>query len=137
MGLILDSTFLIDSERKGLRFDDALAQLFLQTSQDEARLSAVSVIELEHGYWRAVSPEQRKRRREYLDAVYRALIIEPLTYRIALLAGKIDGLTKAAGQTIATPDLQIGATAQYLGFGLATHNVRHFRMIPGLQVHEL
>ena len=33
---------------------------------------------------------------------------------------------------IALGDLLIGATALELGYGLITHDVRHFRMIPDL-----
>jgi predicted nucleic acid-binding protein len=34
-------------------------------------------------------------------------------------------------------DLQIGVTALHFGFAIATLNVRHFEMIPGLLVHRL
>jgi predicted nucleic acid-binding protein len=32
------------------------------------------------------------------------------------------------------PDLVIGTTALYLGFDVMTHNLKHFRLIPGLNV---
>jgi predicted nucleic acid-binding protein len=32
------------------------------------------------------------------------------------------------------PDLLIGATALELGYAVATHNSRHFELIPGLTV---
>jgi predicted nucleic acid-binding protein len=34
-------------------------------------------------------------------------------------------------------DLVIGATALYLGFGVATLNVEHFKLIPGLDIVTL
>lgn len=34
-------------------------------------------------------------------------------------------------------DLLIGVTALELGYGVATHNVRHFHMVPGLSVMRL
>jgi predicted nucleic acid-binding protein len=33
-------------------------------------------------------------------------------------------------------DLIIGASALELGYAIATHNVRHFRLIPGLDVRQ-
>ena len=43
---------------------------------------------------------------------------------------------RAGGQRylIAIEDLVIGATALHLGFDVATLNVRHFQVIPGLTV---
>jgi predicted nucleic acid-binding protein len=36
--------------------------------------------------------------------------------------------------TIAFEDLLIAATALQLGYGVATSNIRHFQVIPGLTV---
>ena len=38
------------------------------------------------------------------------------------------------GNIIPFIDLLIGATALHLGYSLKTTNVRHFRLIPGLDV---
>jgi predicted nucleic acid-binding protein len=35
---------------------------------------------------------------------------------------------------IAFEDLTIGATALHLGFDIATLNVKHFQLIPGLKI---
>jgi predicted nucleic acid-binding protein len=45
-------------------------------------LSAISVVELEHGIYRARSPEQAATRRMYLDAVFAAIPVEPFTREI-------------------------------------------------------
>jgi predicted nucleic acid-binding protein len=55
----------------------------------------------------------------------------------ALLAGKIDGEQRAKGVSIPSADLLIGATALEYGYALATTNLRHFQMIPGLQIVQL
>ena len=65
------------------------------------------------------------------------MIVHPLTLEIAQLAGKIEGEQAAKGIAIAFEDLLIGATALHLGFDVATLNVRHFRLIPGLQIITL
>jgi predicted nucleic acid-binding protein len=100
-------------------------------------ISAVSVVELEHGFWRAQTPEQSQRRRIYLDEVLIAIKVQPFTTEIAQLAAKIDAQERRTGKVIPFADLQIGVTALYLGSAIATLNVRHFEMIPGLVVHRL
>jgi predicted nucleic acid-binding protein len=47
---------------------------------------------------------------------------------------RIDADLRKSGLTVATADLPIGVTALYLGYDIGTRNVRHFRMIPGLNV---
>ena len=61
-------------------------------------------------------------------------IVHPVTVEIAELAGRIEGEQAAVGVSIAFEDLLIGTTALHLGYALATLNVRHFQIIPGLQV---
>jgi predicted nucleic acid-binding protein len=100
-------------------------------------ISAVSVIELEHGYWRARTAEQSQRRRLYLDEVFGAIAAQPFTKEIAQLAAKIDAEARRGGQVIPFADLQIGVTALHFGFAMATLNVRHFEMIPGLVLQRL
>ena len=52
----------------------------------------------------------------------------------ARLAGRVEGDQAALGVTIAFEDLLIAASALHLGFGVATGNVRHFEVVPGLTV---
>lgn len=65
------------------------------------------------------------------------LPVEPFTREMAVLAAKIDAEMKKVGLVIATADLLIGVTALHLGYAIGTRNVRHFRMIPGLNVLPL
>jgi predicted nucleic acid-binding protein len=53
------------------------------------------------------------------------------------VAGRIEGEHSARGVSVAFEDLLIGATALHLDFAVATLNVRHFRLIPGLPVIQL
>ena len=62
------------------------------------------------------------------------MIVYPVTLEIARLAGKIEGEQAARGISIAFEDLLIGTTALYLGYAVATLDVQHFRLIPGLAV---
>ena len=104
---------------------------------DAIALATVSVIELEHGIWRAQDAAQAKLRRKFLDDLFASIPAYPLTFDIARRAARIDGETKRRGVIIPFQDLVIGATALEFDYGVATHNVRHFQMIPDLVVKQL
>ena len=94
-------------------------------------------MELEHGWHRAVTREAAERRRRYLDEVFAVIPVEPFTREMGALAAKVDADIKKAGLAVATADLLIGVTALHYGYAVGTCNIRHFRMIPGLQVLPL
>jgi len=52
----------------------------------EIVLSAISVVELEHGIYRARSPQQAAKRRSYLDTFFAAIPTEPFTREIGQIA---------------------------------------------------
>jgi len=110
MGLVLDSSVLIAAEREKRAVSQLLASLSTEHSETEFLLSSISVMELEHGWHRANTPEA---------------------------AAKIDADMKKVGLVIATADLLIGITALHLDYAIGTRNVRHFNMIPGLKVLPL
>jgi tRNA(fMet)-specific endonuclease VapC len=95
------------------------------------------VIELEHGIWRTKDAAQAERRRKFFEDLFAAVPTYPLTFDIARRAARIDGETKRKGVVIPFQDLVIGATALEFDYGLATHNVRHFQMIPDLVLKQL
>ena len=70
----------------------------------------------------------------FVDELVRDIPAYPLTAEIASLAGRIEGNGAARGIVIPFEDLLIGATALHLGFAVVTGNVRHFSLIPGLNV---
>ena len=57
-----------------------------------------------------------------------------VTVMVALRVGQIDGENQAKGVRLPLADLLIGVTALELGYSVATGNLRHFQMIPGLAV---
>jgi predicted nucleic acid-binding protein len=137
MGLILDSGVLIVAERDAKPVSGLLATLEHEHGGTEIVLSAISVIELEHGLHRAQTAEQARKRREYLDAVFAAIPVEPFTREMAEIAAKVDAEARQLGRVIPFSDLLIGATALHFGYGVGTRNLRHFRMIPNLEVIQL
>lgn len=137
MGLILDSSILIAGERGGESVRQILQRVQAAHGETESALSAVTIVELTHGIYRAKSDEDRERRRAFTEELCRDMVVHPVTLEIAQLAGRIEGTQAARGVSIAFEDLLIGATALHLGYSVLTVNVRHFRLIPALSVVQL
>jgi|SRR5271168_3927233 len=134
MGLILDSSILIAGERGGESVRAILQRVQLTHGETESGLSAVTIVELTHGIYRAVTDADRERRRAFTEELCRDVTVHPVTLEIAQLAGRVEGEQAARGVSIAFEDLLIGSTALHLGYAVATLNVRHFQFIPGLSV---
>lgn len=137
MGLVLDSGVLIAAERDAKPVSEVLATLEQEHGETDIVLSSITVVELEHGVHRANTAELARKRRDYLDAVFAAIPVEPFTKDMGQLAGELDAEAKQAGRVIPFPDLLIGATAIHFDYAVGTRNVRHFQIIPGLQVLKL
>ncbi len=137
MGLILDTSILIAGERRGETVKQVLERVQAAHSEMEAALSAISVVELTHGIYRARTDRDRERRRAFSEELCRDMIVHPVSLAIAQLAGRIEGEQAAVGNIIAFEDLLIGATALHLGFAILSLNVKHFHRIPGLKVLSL
>jgi tRNA(fMet)-specific endonuclease VapC len=137
VGLVLDSTVLIASERRGLNAHQTLAQIALRFPGQPFAVSSVTLMELAHGIARANTPQRAATRRQFLEELVTASLVHDITARIALRAGQIDGESTARGIRIPTSDLLIGATALELGYKVLTGNLRHFQAIPGLGVESI
>jgi tRNA(fMet)-specific endonuclease VapC len=135
--MILDTSILIDSERRSEGVEDILRRIRSAHGEIDVALSTVSVVELSHGIYRARTEADRARRRVFAEGVFHGLIVHPMTLEIAQLAGRIEGEQAAKGIAIDFEDLIIGATALHLGFDITTTNVKHFQRIPGLNVVTL
>jgi len=78
-----------------------------------------------------------KHRKTFVEELFQAVAVHSLTLKVARLAGRIHGEQVGQGISIDFPDLIIGATALHLGFDVVTLNVRHFQMIPDLNIVSL
>lgn len=134
MGLIVDSSVVIVAERRGDTVEKLIEQMFFVAGDQDAALSSVGLTELVHGIYRAQTPEIGLRRESFMKELLRDLTVYPYTRETAMLAGKIDGEQQKQGLTIPFGDLLIGATALSLGFSVLTVNLRHFRLIPNLEI---
>lgn len=137
MGLILDSSVVIAAERRGDTVEKLIEQVIGATGDQDAALSSMGLTELAHGIYRAQNNAMRLRRQSFVDELLRDLTVYPYTKATALLAAKIDGEQQAQGVTVPFSDLLIGSTALELGYSVATVNLRHFRLIPSLQIISL
>ena len=137
MGLVLDSSTLITAEREKRSISQILSLLEIDYAESQIILSSITVMELEYGWHRAQNAEVALQRRRYLDEVFAIIPVAPFTREMGALAARIDAEVRGVGRVIATADLLIGVTALYYGYSVGTRNVRHFRMIPNLNVVEL
>jgi predicted nucleic acid-binding protein len=104
MGLVLDSGVLIIAERNAESVSDLLITLAQVHGETDIVLSSITVMELEHGFHRADTPERAKKRREYLDTVFAAIPVEPFSKEMAQAAAKIDADAKQSGFVIPFAD---------------------------------
>ena len=90
MGIILDSSILIAAERGGEGVGQILKRVRAAHGETEAGLSAVTIVELTHGIYRAKTDANRKRRQSFTDELCLDVPVHPLTLEVAQLAGKIE-----------------------------------------------
>ncbi len=136
LGVILDSSIMIEAERPQLNVAEFLRQVVQKIGERKAALSSIAVAELAHGIYRANTSDRRNRRRVFLDDLKAALPVYPVTDTTAELVGKIGGESSARGVNISIDDLLIGACALERGYAIATRNIRYFGKIPGLNIIE-
>lgn len=137
MGLILDSSVLITAERQGWNARQMLTAIARAAGNVDIAISVVTLIELAHGAARADTAARQAKRQQFIQELLRALPIHPVTVTIALRVGRVDGENQAKGLRLPLADLLIGVTALELGYSVATGNLRHFQLIPGLSVTQL
>jgi predicted nucleic acid-binding protein len=136
MGLILDSSVLIKADRQGQNARQMLTAISRTAGETEIALSVVTLIELAHGAARADTAQRKQKRQQFIQELLTALPVHPVTAPVALRVGQIDGENQAKGVRLPLADLLIGVTALELGYQVATGNLRHFEMIPGLSVMQ-
>ena len=137
MGLILDSSIAVAAERRGHNVPHILEQIRAAYGEIDVGLSVVTIAELVHGAYRAKTDAQRLRRLAFVEELCRDVPIHPVTLEIAQSIGRIEGQQATKGISLSFEDLAIGVTALELSFEVATLNLRHFQMIPGLRIVSL
>jgi len=130
MGVILDTSVLIEAERRKFEIDK-----FTENREEEPfGLSVISVAELLHGVRRADSTRRRLKRSAYVEKVIELFPIYAFEISIARIYTELWSDLSKRGIQIGAHDLIIGSTALSLGFSVATYNRRHFDRIEGLKI---
>jgi predicted nucleic acid-binding protein len=134
MGVIIDSSVAIATARARESPFQALERIRLLVGDQPVALSAIGYTELVHGIYRGPTNAHRLVSRAFVETFVADLPVYPYTRETAELAGRIDAEQRIEGFHIPFSDLLIGATALQLDFAVLTTNLRHFRLIPGLEV---
>ncbi len=137
MGLLLDSSVLVGAYGRIRPLTELLEALQTEFGEHKLMVSAITVLELEHAFWRSGAPGIAVRRRAYLDQLFASVPVQSFTMEIADLAGHIGAKAIELECSIPLADLQIGATALYYRFDVVASNGARFEGIPGLKVREI
>jgi len=133
MGVILDTTVLIQAERQEFEIDK-----FTENREEEIfGISVITVAELLHGVHRADSTKRRLKRSAYVEKVIELFPIYNFDTSIARIYAELWSELSQKGIQIGAHNLIIGSTALSLGFSVVTYNVRHFERIEGLKIEDL
>lgn len=133
MGLILDTSVLIATERGRFRLSD----LYRAYAREQFHIAAITVAELAHGVERADTPERRTARAAIIEQFLAHL--EVLEYDAAVArrhAVLWAGLEKK-GKMIGPYDLLIAATALAHDYGVVTLNSSEFQRVPALALVDV
>lgn len=130
MAILIDTSVLIDVERRGGTLERAIGE-------QERAISAITVSELLHGVHRAVGESVRVRREAFVEHLLGSLEALPVTMAVARAHAGIWAGLERKGKMIGAHDLWIAATALTHGMSLATANAAEFERIPGLTVVAL
>lgn len=136
LGLVLDTSSIIEAERKREPVVSFLRSLREQFGPVEICMSAITLAELVHAIERATSEEIKVRRRSFIDEIKRHVPVVPVTEEMAERAGVISGRSARVGLKIPMEDLLIGVAALQQGYAVLTLNRGHFDRIPELRVLE-
>ncbi len=112
MGVILDTSVLIEAERREFDIDK-----FTEHREEETfGLSVITAAELLHGVHRADSTKRRLKRSAYVEKVIESFPIYKFDISIARIYAELWSDLRSKGIQIGAHDLIIGATALSLGF---------------------
>lgn len=130
MGILIDSSVLIEAERGHLDLDRRLAS----AGEEPMAISSITASELLHGVHRARTPSQRTRRDQFVGWVLEEFPIFDFGLSEARTHAMLWADLRSRGLLVEAHDLIIGATALTVDFGVATANLRDFRRIRDLVV---
>ena len=100
LGLVLDSSVIIEAERKRQTVEEFLSGIRQTFGEIEISISVVTVAELAHGVARANTSEIRDRRRSFIDELKKHVPVHPVLDESGEIAGKLSGELAATGRKL-------------------------------------
>lgn len=127
MGLILDTSVIIEAEKKRLSFKKF-------SNLGNAYMSAITVSELLLGVHLASDEEKKIKRATFVEKVIKSIASLPFQEEEARIYARLIAHLRHKHIMIDAHDVMIAATALEKGFPVLTTNVKHFDPIPGLKI---
>ncbi len=122
--LLLDTTFLIDTERRDVDLDDAMGD------DDDVAIAAITVAELLVGV-KLTSGKRRAARHAYVEGIIESLPIIAYDTTVATAHAELLATVRKAGRPRGAHDLIIAATARTV----ITADVAVFADLPDVATH--
>ncbi len=123
--LLLDTTFLINAERRGIDLDDAI------DDDDDVAIAAVTVPELLVGV-KLASGKRRAARQAYVEDVIESLPIIAYDVGVALEHSELLAAVRREGRPRGAHDLLIAATARATDRTIVIADRGAFADLPGV-----
>jgi tRNA(fMet)-specific endonuclease VapC len=130
LAVLIDTSVLVNVERRGLSLERALGER-------ERAISVITASELLHGVHRATDDRVRTRRQAFVEHLISSIEPLPITTSVARSHAEIWAGLERSGDTIGAHDMWIAATAVSHGMEVATANAIEFERVPGLTVVAL
>ncbi|HQS83435.1 MAG: hypothetical protein B7Y25_00740 [Alphaproteobacteria bacterium 16-39-46] len=127
MGLIIDTSVIIETERKKINF-------MHYEKYEEAYISVISISKLLVRVYRANTEERKIKRAAFVENIINNIPSLSFQEEEARLYSNLIYLLWQKGITIGVHDIMIGATALVHGYSILTSNSADFSRIPGLSV---
>jgi tRNA(fMet)-specific endonuclease VapC len=130
LAVLIDTSVLVNAERRGLSLERALGE-------QERAISVVTASELLHGVHRAKDDRVRTRRQAFVEHLISSIEPLPVTTSVARAHAEIWVGLERSGEVIGAHDMWIAATAVSHGMAVATSNAGEFERVAGLTVVAL
>jgi tRNA(fMet)-specific endonuclease VapC len=123
--LLLDTTFLIDTERGAPELDDLIGD------DDDVAIAAITLAELTVGVELA-GARQRAKRQSFVDEIAASIPILPYDQGVAMRHASLLVAVRRAGRPRGAHDLIIAATAAAAGRTVVSADRHAFDGLPGV-----
>jgi tRNA(fMet)-specific endonuclease VapC len=130
LAVLIDTSVLVNAERRGLSLERAVGE-------EDRAMSVITASELLHGVHRARDDGVRNRRQAYVEHLISSIEPLPVTTAVARSHAEIWAGLERRGEVIGAHDMWIAATALSHGMAVATANATEFEQVPGLTVVAL